>query len=391
MDLDDFLQPVNDTGSVSGKYPGNSLGFHVDIYSQGKNFPDISGYQIAIVGVPEERGSVGNSGCGLAPDEIRKKLYKLACGNYTPKICDLGNIRNGKDLKDTYAAVAVVCGELLKNGIIPVLLGGSQDITYAQYLSYKAMKQTVNIVGVDAFFDLGISGQKQFTSKNYLGKIILHQPNFLFNFSNIGFQTHFVGQDSIRLMEKLFFDACRLGQVRKNIEEVEPVVRNADILSFDVSSIRASDAPGNKNASPNGFFGEEACQIARYAGLSEKLTSAGFYETNPKVDVDSRTSYLVAQMVWYFIDGFYSRKKDYPLSSKGAFKKYRVAIQNNEHEIIFYKSRKSERWWMQVPYPDNKAQYERHHLVPCSYSDYEMACREEIPERWWLAFQKLTS
>lgn len=388
MDIDIFLRPVNSDLFV--EFQKQSLGSVTSFYSQEGKFPDVLGFDLALIGVPEERGAFNNSGCSVAPDLVRKKLYSLSCGNYTPKIVDLGNIRNGESLQDTYAAVSEVCSELLKQNIVPVIIGGSQDITYAQYLSYKILKKTVNIVSVDAYFDLGVSTDKSINSRNYLGKIILHQPNFLFNFSNIGFQTHFVGQDAIQLMEKLFFDAYRLGQVRKNIEEVEPIVRNADIFSFDMGAIRSSDAPGNKNSGPNGLFGEEACQMARYAGLSEKLTSAGFYETNPEVDRNEQTGFLCAQMIWYFMDGFYNRKNDSPLTTKTGFKKYRVAMKDAAQEIIFYKSKKSDRWWMEVPFPEKKIMYERHHLIPCSYKDYESACKEEIPERWWLAFQKLT-
>jgi hypothetical protein len=28
-------------------------------------------------------------------------------------------------------------------------------------------------------------------------------------------------------------------------------------------------------------------------------------------------------------------------------------------------------------------------MVPCTYQDYEMACREEIPDRWMKVYNKL--
>jgi hypothetical protein len=222
-----------------------------------------------------------------------------------------------------------------------------------------------------------------------LSKIILYQPNYLFNFSNIGYQTYFVDPAAIELMQKLFFDSYRLGLVRSNMEETEPIVRNADIVSFDISAVRKSDAPGNYNAGPNGFSGEEFCQIARYAGLSDKVSSVGFYEYNPDYDNRAVTASLVAQAIWCFIDGVTHRKNDLPSSLNPNFLKYRVFISENKHEIVFYKSNKSDRWWMEVPYPNNKSKYERHHLVPCSYADYHIACNEGMPDRWWQTYQKL--
>ncbi len=389
MDISIFFKPLDASRFDTYQDQKTVMGNAVKKFLDPEKFPDLTGCHIAFIGCEEDRGSVRNDGCAKAPDIIREKYYQLKKAQHPYQVVDLGNIRLGESLKDTYAALSTIMIELIKDGILPVILGGSQDLTYAQYLAYQQLEETVNIVSVDAKFDLG-STEEEIRSSTYLGKIILHEPNFLFNFSNIGYQTYFVGNDQVELMDKLFFDAYRLGQVRKDMEEVEPIVRNADILSFDMTSIRQSDAPGNGNASPNGFYGEEACQIIRYAGLSDKLTSIGFYEANPLFDNHDQTSHLIAQMIWYFIDGYYNRKKDMPVSNKAGFVKYRVALKKSEQEIIFYKSEKSSRWWMEVPFPNSKVKYHRHHLVPCSYKDYETACRDEMPERWWQAFQKIS-
>jgi formiminoglutamase len=344
--------------------------------------------KIAVVGVNEDRKAGANEGCSAAPDYIRNKLYNLKIGSYRSPIIDVGNIKTGHEVNDTYFALSRICSNLLKRNVFVLILGGSQDLTYAQYLAYKELEQTVNLVTVDSTFDLGFP-EDELNTQSYLGKIVLHQPNYLFNFSNIGFQSYFVGEESIRMMEKLYFDAYRLGVVRENIENIEPVVRNADLLSVDISSVRQSDAPGNANASPNGFYGEEICQIARYAGFSDKLTSVGFYEVNPAFDLHHQTSHLTAQMIWYFLEGFQARIRDLPVSVKNGFLKYRVSPKNSEYELVFYKSRRSEKWWMEIPYLEGSFKRERQHIIPCSYDDYQMACNEEIPERWWQAYKKL--
>lgn len=389
QELAEYFSPIDlgkvDVASITEL---NTLFHVVDIYKEENKFPVLENIELAIIGVPEDRGSVSNSGCADAADYVRNKLYRLFQKNYSYKIADLGNLKRGHSLNDTYIALSDICGTLLKQNTIPIIIGGSQDLSYSQYLSYQSINQIINVVTVDAAFDLGDSEQP-ISSQNYLSKIVLHQPNHLFNLSNIGYQTYFVGHESIQLMEKLYFDVYRLGQVRANMEEVEPIVRNADMLSFDVSAIRQSDAPGNKNASPNGFYGEEACQIVRYAGLSDNLTSIGFYETNQEVDNNEQTVHLVSQMIWYFIDSYYNRKKDLPVINTADFLKYRVSIKNTEHEIIFYKSKKSDRWWMGIPSVKSEAKYERHHIIPCSYSDYQIACKDEMPARWWQIFQKL--
>jgi arginase family enzyme len=388
--MQEFFTPIDTSDFIGAdRYAASSYGKIVNSYIQGGDFPNLENVQLAIIGVEEDRQAINNEGCGLAADYVRENFYKLFQGDYSAKIVDLGNIKKGNTIEDSYFALTDVLTQLLKKNIIPIVVGGSQDLTYCNYLAYQKMEQTINIVAVDSSFDIG-EGDKTLDSQSYLSKIILHKPNILFNFSNIGYQTYFVEQNSIELMKKLFFDTHRLGQVRKKMEDVEPIVRNADVLSFDISAIRQSDAPGNGNASPNGFYGEEACQITRYAGMSDKLSSIGFYEINPAFDTNKQTAHIVAQMIWYFIDGFYNRKQDYPIVDKSEYTKYRVSIKDHEHEIVFYKSNKSDRWWMDVPYPVNhQLKFERHHMVPCSYSDYETACSDEMPDSWWQTYQKL--
>lgn len=388
--MQEYFTPI-DVLKFNGinQYTDSSYGKVVNAYTQDGSFPELKNVDLAIVGIQEDRKAVNNEGCGLSPDYIRENFYKLFQGNFNARIVDLGNIKKGNTIEDSYFAITDVLAQLLKKNIVPITIGGGQDLTYCNYNAYSSLEQTINIVAVDSAFDIG-DGEKELNSQSYLSKIILHKPNILFNFSNVGYQTYFVEQNAIDLMSKLYFDAHRLGHVRKNLEDVEPIVRNADMLSFDISSIRQSDAPGNANASPNGFNGEEACQIVRYAGLSDKLSSIGFYEVNPAYDTNKQTAHLVAQMIWYFIDGFYNRKQDYPIGDKSQYTKYRVSLKDHEHEIVFYKSNKSDRWWMDVPYPINhQVKYERHHMVPCSYGDYKTACEDEMPDRWWQTYQKL--
>ena len=386
MNIADYFNPVQDlVDSLDLKE--DQLGLSISYLNES----NVENFKLAILGVGEQRNAYNNAGCEEAPNEVRKYLYQLTgFSEFNTQIIDLGNFRIGENIADTYFALSEVMEYLLKLNVLPVVIGGSQDLTYANFLAYKNMEQTINLVAVDAKLNLG-KAEDGLNSENYLTKIMLHQPNYLFNFSHIGYQSYFVSAREIELMNKLFFDIYRLGQVQQNLEEVEPIVRNADILSFDITAIRQSEAGANKNASPNGFYGEQACQIARYAGLSDKLTSIGFYEVNPSLDTNGQTAHLTAQMIWYFMDGVMNRKADYPAGSRKSYLKYNVNLQEGKNEVIFYKSDKSERWWMEVPYPSHeKIKFERHLLVPCSYKDYETACANEMPNRWWQTFQKLS-
>ena len=392
MSLSDFFSPINiEKLTPKELFFISQMGEKMEIYSN--DFPDLEEgkFDIALVGVLEDRNSVNNQGAALAPDYIREKFYTLNEGDYHTKIVDLGNIKAGAKVSDTYIALKMVVAELIKKNILPIILGGGQDLTYAQFMAYENLEQKVDLLVIDSHFDLDDNkeGTIETTSAAYLNKIILHEPNYLFNFSNMGYQTYFVSQDSLKVMDKLFFDAHRLGDVYGNIHRTEPIIRNANMISFDISAIRSSDAEGNPNATPNGFYGEEACQICRYAGMNDKLTSIGFYEFNPAFDRNGQTALLLAQMIWYVVDGFYHRKRDYPLQPKSQYIIYRANLKDQSHELIFIKSRKTDRWWMQVPYPSGLSKNERYHLVPCRYEDYQSAVSGEMPDLWWRTFQKL--
>ncbi len=382
----DFLAPIKE--SVVAHLVLQSdlcLGKKIRIYTQHEGFPDLENVKIAIFGVQEDRNSENNFGCGENLHFIRRKLYELFPGNWSTNIADLGNILKGNSVTDTYFAVSEVITSLLKKNIIPVIIGGGQDITYVNYRAYDTLEQTVNITAVDSRFDLG-NLDDDLTSQSYLSKIIMQEPNNLFNYCNVGYQTYFNAQEEIELLDNLFFDTHRLGKA-KQMESIEPAFRSADIVSIDLGAVKQSEAPANNNASPNGFNGEEICAISRYAGLSDKVSSFGVYEYNSKHDNNDQTASLIAQIIWYFIEGVNYRVKDYPFSGKENYQKFTVLFEDDD-PLTFYKSNKSGRWWMEINVlSDNK--YKRHALIPCTYKDYADATKQIIPEKWYKALSKL--
>lgn len=382
----DFLTPVEQAVLAHlALQPSLCLGNTIRVYSEEEGFPDLENVQIAIFGVQEDRNSEGNYGCGKNLHFIRTKLYQLFPGNWQTEIADLGNVLKGNSVTDTYYAVSEIISDLLKKKIIPIIIGGGQDITYINYRAYDSLEQTVNVTAVDSRFDLG-DLDSELTSQSYLSKIIMQEPSNLFNYSNVGYQTYFNSQEEIILLDNLFFDTYRLGKA-KELENIEPAFRNADIVSIDIGAVRQSEAPANNNASPNGFYGEEICAISRYAGISDKVSSFGIYEYNSQYDNNHQTANLIAQMIWYFIEGVNSRVKDYPFSGKENYQKFTVILEDDD-PLVFYKSNKTGRWWIEINIlSDNK--YKRHALIPCTYKDYQEATKQIIPERWYNAMRKM--
>ncbi len=375
----DFLQPISSENlnfikDLSSQHLGSKIVFHTV-----NDFPDLDKIKIAIIGVNENRGNqLYENKVDLIP--FRKELYELFSGNWSESIADLGDISAGNQINDTYFAIQKVCETLIKKKIITIIIGGSQDLTYPMYRAYDNLDQMVNLVAIDSKFDFG-KEQENISANSYLTKIIVNEPNNLFNFSNVGYQSYFNSQEEIDLIEKLYFDAYRLGEVSSNIVVSEPVFRDADLVSVDLNSVQSSFSGNFTTFNPNGFTGKEICALSRYAGISDKVTSLGiFNHQNTKQE-----SRLIAQIIWYFIEGYHYRSNEYPFGSKENYIKYIVLIE--DEEIVFYKSNKTDRWWIEIKFISG-SKLTKNTLLPCTHDDYLFACNQDIPERWWKAQRK---
>ena len=392
MELSTYFQPVSleDIAFGESEFYAN-LASATRIYGVGGEFPSLEDATLAVIGVSDYRGSAdGSEAQGVfPPDEVRRYLYALAKPQDKATLVDLGNIALGATPEDTRFALTEVLYKLLEMNITVIILGGSQDLSFANYKAYEVLGRVVNIASIDSMFDLG-NDSVPLNSRNWLSHIVAQQPNYLFNFANIGYQTYFNGSSLSKLMDELGFDAYRLGAIQGDMVRAETLVRSADMVSVDIGSVRLSDAPGQTNGSPHGFYGEELCRLARFAGMSDKLSTIGFYNYNPLYDHRGQTAHLLAHAIWYFIEGFYNRTADFPHRDKQNYKHFMVGLNDGDFEISFYKSKKSDRWWMEVPYSgERKEQYQRHLLIPCTYADYEQAQQNEVPELWQKYYQRL--
>lgn len=377
----DFLKPLDIEvfQSING-FTSQQLGSKIVFHTKDQ-FPDLDKVKIAIIGVLDNRG---NNSAITAVDlsSIRKQLYNMFPGNWDTSIADLGDILAGNAIADTYFALSKVVSSLIKKKVIPVVIGGSQDLTYSLYRAYDDLEQMVNLVAIDSKFDFG-KDDEPLSQESYLTNIIMDEPNNLFNYCNIGYQTYYNSQEEIDLIEKLFFDAYRLGEISNTIALAEPVFRDADLVSLDLNSVKSSDSGNFIDFAPNGFNGKEICSLARYAGISDKVSLFGLFNHNNSV----QESVLAAQIIWYFIEGFHYRSNEYPFGSRENYLKYIVPIE--DEVLIFYKSDKTERWWIEIPFVSNgNNKLKRNTLLPCSYEEYLGACNQEMPERWWKALRK---
>ena len=364
--LIDFLDPLdiamiqNDEELKEGQ-----MGKSISVYQD--EFPDLTDIDIIIASCEDLRGDgqLGNTSAGL--HAVRKEFYSLYYWHKEIKIADIGNIKTGATIADTYAAVKTVASEIIKKNKIFLLLGGSHDLSLAVYETYREMKKIIEVTGVDAYIDLSLDNPVR--SRNFLMELLTGEPNFIRHYNHIGFQSYYVHPHMLETMDKLRFDCYRLGKVKEDIEEMEPAFRSSDMLMFDVAALGA-DTFWN-GSSPNGFNGEEACTLMKYAGMSQQLKSAGIYGYQLSKDPQLHLAKQIAQMIWYYIDGIQYGRSEAKLEENEMF--IECHLEFAAIETTFLKSRKTGRWWMKMP--DGK-------YVPCSANDFTIAGNNELPERW---------
>lgn len=373
LNIADFLSPIN-MAEISNDegYKDGQLGKAIAVYDDA--FRDLDEAQIVLVGCGEQRGSGMIGGENKSPDVIRRHFYQLFYWHTDIQIADIGNVKAGASFSDSYAALKTIVKELMNDGKTVIVLGGSHDLTLAQYHAYADNKKLIEASCVDALIDLNIDSP--FRHENFLMEMLTGEPNFLRHYNHIGFQSYFVHPRMLETMDKLRFDCFRVGHVKESIDEMEPVIRNSNMLSFDISAIANAYAPSHA-ISPNGFNGEEACLLLRYAGMSPNINSIGIYGYNAQHDKDELTAKQISHMLWYVLDGRSRGKREAALDEKDSFNEYHTAFA--EVETTFLQSKKTGRWWMQLP---NK------NFIACSYKDYLLASSNEIPERWLRAQER---
>jgi formiminoglutamase len=379
INLNDYLNPVSIERPEYEHLPGPAGFTHnITIHTENNPIKDLKKFRIALIGVPDGRKSPG-SGSSQGPDIIRHQLYSLSRLPGKSRITDLGDLKTGVTFNDTLAGLTDILTLLLSEKIFPVLIGGSSALVPAIDRCFSHSKTHYTLATVDSRIDFNPE-RKEPDSFNYLNSIIYGTKSYMNHFINIGYQTYLNDQQVINRMLRRRSELVRIGDVRQAIFLTEPLLRDADVAVFDISSVRQSDAPGTFSPSPNGFYGEEICLLSRYAGISDRLKVFGLFDVNPDFDVRFQTSALAAQIIWFFLEGFSQKQYETPSLSEtnsGRFIKYHVRVTDLEDDLIFIKSNLTDRWWIEIHHEQDDVQY-----IACSHEDYLKANLNEVPDRW---------
>ena len=170
----DFLEPIslyqisNEQGFKDGQ-----IGTKIKAYEE--EFPDVDAAELIFVGCNETRGSWQLFSESPAADQVRQHFYSSYFWHQGLSLADIGNIRRGASLSDTYAALKTVIKELTEAGKTVIILGGSHDLTLSQYGAYADRKKLIEAVCVDALIDLNLDSHNR--SENFLMEMLTGEPN----------------------------------------------------------------------------------------------------------------------------------------------------------------------------------------------------------------------
>lgn len=349
--INDFFQPLSNAFS-SLHFPKGSIGEAI------KNPTDDFSEEVALF-------SVGNEWLS-----IRQAFYSLM--NHFPsiKVVDYGVFSDAKNKKNALAGLVQVLEWCYDNQIKVMILGeGTTEVTsqWAAHLSDTHPKDvcfvtpSFNTPILEPFWDIWS------TTKG---------AKSLFHVSLCAHQSYFNPPEIFEKINSFFYDEVRLGELRNQPTVVETLLRESDFLAFDVNAIKANECNAGTMQNPNGLNSEEACLISRYAGIANSLRSFGIYGLQKSID--NKDSMQIAQMMWYFLDGLDTKFYDFPDENNRDFHLLRCPLDGMIlSEMLFLKSLKSGRVWMQVNYNTAKR------WIGCLEEDYLLAVQGEIPEKWF--------
>lgn len=264
---------------------------------------------IVIIGCPQDEGvkrNGGRIGAALAPDAIRREFYRLTTFGIHHRICDLGNVELRGSLEETHDNLTNVVKKVLEDKKKIIILGGGNDISYA---NGRAMSESFGAgnwlgVNVDAYFDVRTDQPRSSgTPYRQLLEEKLIRNDYLYE---IAFQPQLVSPVYYRYLQNLGVNMVSVDQLRSRETadlELRELMRQKFIhhsqsltafFAFDLHAVRSSDAPGTSVPSPIGLRSGEFLNLVQFAAKLVNTKIIEFTEVNPNFDVDNRTTKLVA-------------------------------------------------------------------------------------------------
>ncbi len=309
MAISDFTPLVTD-GYVSSKAPSDQR--------LGDQLQSLADSDFALLGYPDDQGihlNGGRVGAAFGPDRARKYLYKMTRNPFSQKkihLHDVGNLKISDDIGNNHEKGKEAVNELLTQNKKVISIGGGHDYAYpdgAAFLEQHANSQLKPIIiNIDAHLDVRPL-DKGLTSGTPFYRLLQEFDHF--DFFEIGIQSqcnskshvdwlinkggHILSYDELMTSGDTFEQACNqfLGSAL--------LKKRPCFLSVDIDAFSSSFAMGCSQAWPTGLHPEPFLRWFEVIRSRLNITNLGVYELSPPLDLDDRTSKLVAQIIYRYL------------------------------------------------------------------------------------------
>lgn len=269
---------------------------------------------VSLLGFPCDQGVIrnhGRPGARLGPDAIRRMLANHAWHLKTP-LYDAGDIAcDDCDLESAQQQLGDCIKHLLKQGQLPLVLGGGHEVAWGSWQGLNQFAQTqtippvVGIINFDAHFDLraydeqGSSGTpfKQIADR-------CAEQGSAFHYACLG-----VAQSANT--QALFNRADRLGVTYRS-DEAMGILQLTEIrqqlaafmaecdwiyLTIDLDVLPAAVAPGVSAPAARGVSLEVIEPLIADIKATGKIKLVDIAELNPEKDIDQHTARVAARLL----------------------------------------------------------------------------------------------
>ena len=298
---------------------------------------------------------------------IRREFYKLSQLDFDIPIIDLGDLVSGKTPQDSHYILQEVLSVCHQKGAIPVIVGGSNDLAFSLFSALNYHQQDINYTQISNVVSL--KQDEEIHEWTFLSKILGSKNFSVKNYHHLGYQKHLNEMDSVNLIKEVQFDIIRLAEMMNSTEKTEPYFRKADLVTINCDAIETFSEAFSMNPQVNGLNRREICAYMKEIGLSEKLKSVGIFNYN--IYSDSQLNHqLLAQMIWYLIEGI-NIQKSHP--KEKSYETFFVLI--NDEQYAFKRDVFNNLWYFgEDENIDN--------CIPCSRSDFDEAKRGFLSPRF---------
>ncbi len=299
--------------------------------------------------------------------QIRREFYKLSQLDFDIPIVDLGDLVSGKTPQDSHYILQEVLSACHYKHAIPVIIGGSNDFAFSLFSALSFHQKDINYTQISNVVSL--KQDEEIHESNFLSKILGSKNFSIKNYHHLGYQKHLNEMDSVKLIKEVQFDIIRLAEMMNSTEKTEPYFRKTDLVTVNCDAVESFNEPFSINPQVNGLNKREVCAYMKEIGLGEKLKSVGIFNYNIYSD-SQLNSQLLAQMIWYLIEGI-NIQRSHP--KEKSFETFFVLIDDNQY--AFKRDVFSNLWYF-------GEDEDIENCIPCSRSDFDEAKRGFLSSRF---------